>query len=158
MNLDNMSLQNQLKNLGFDYPIVPKSLASYIPSQISGNLIFTSGQLPLRSGQLITTGKLGSEHSIDSVKEATQLSCINALGAILYSLEDLNRITKIIRLGVFVASTPDFFNQHLVANHASDMLISLFGLEIGKHSRFAIGTASLPLNSPVELELTVEFL
>ncbi|MCB1140727.1 MAG: RidA family protein [Leptospiraceae bacterium] len=153
-----MNLESQLLKLGFDHPPVPKSLASYIPSRVSGNLVFTSGQLPMKSGELVTKGKFGSDLILEHAKLPAEIACINALGAILFSINDLSRITKIIRLGVFVASTPDFSDHHLVANFVSELLIEIFGPEIGPHSRFAIGVSSLPLNAPLELELTAEFL
>lgn len=151
-----MKLQEKIQALGWNLPQPPKALATYIPSQISGNLVFTSGQLPLVDGNLSLTGKLGKDVSIEDAKEQARIAVLNAISAISLSLEDLDRIQKIVKLGVYVASVPDFEEQHLVANGASECLEKIFG-EKGKHARFAVGVASLPLDACVELELIVEF-
>jgi len=149
-----MSIANSLQKLGLVLPPVPKSLSSYVPATRTGNLIFTSGQIPLVDGVLISPGKVGDLISLEKAGESAILCCLNALAAIS-SLVLLEEIQKIVKLGVYVASVPEFTEQHLVASHPSDLLLKIFG-EKGKHSRFAIGVPSLPINACVELELLVE--
>ena len=118
-------------------------------------MVFTSGQLPMKEGKLLYTGRTGAEVSLDQAKEAMKQSCLNALAAIKGYIGDLDKIGRVVKIGAFVSSDNAFFEQHLVANAASDLLMELFG-EAGKHARFAIGVNALPLNACVELELTVE--
>ena len=149
-----MSIANSLKDLGLVLPPVPKSLSSYVPAIRTGNLIFTSGQIPLVDGVLISPGKVGDMISPEKAGESAILCCLNALAAIS-SLVSLEEIQKVVKLGVYVASVPEFTDQHLVASHPSDLLLKIFG-DKGKHARFAIGVPSLPINACVELELLVE--
>jgi len=151
-----MSFNFNLEKLGIRLPDASKAIASYIPAQISGNLVFTSGQIPLKLGKLDHIGKVGHEVSLEKAGEAAKICCLNALAAIHSVIGDLGKITKIVKMGVMVASTPSFSEHHLVANYASDLLLELFG-EKGRHARYAIGVSSLPLDACVELELIVEF-
>ncbi|MDX1960919.1 MAG: RidA family protein [Leptospiraceae bacterium] len=151
-----MSFDSNLEKLGIRLPDAPKAIASYIPAQISGNLVFTSGQIPLKAGKLDLIGKVGHEVSIEDAGEAAKICCLNALAAIHSAIGDLNKITKVVKMGVMVACVPSFTDQHLVANYASNLLLDIFG-EKGRHARYAIGVISLPLNACVELELIVEF-
>ncbi|MBK6607611.1 MAG: RidA family protein [Leptospiraceae bacterium] len=150
-----MSIEEKLKSLGLELPPIPKAIASYIPANGAGNLVFTSGQLPMKEGKLLYTGRTGAEVSLEQAKEAMKQSCLNALAAIKGYIGDLDKIGRVVKIGAFVSSDNAFFEQHLVANAASDLLMELFG-EAGKHARFAIGVNALPLNACVELELTVE--
>ncbi|TGK79592.1 RidA family protein [Leptospira bourretii] len=150
-----MPIQDHLKELGLEIPPVPAALAAYIPSKRSGNLIFTSGQLPLVGGKLRKTGKVGKDLSIEEAKEEAKQCVLNALAATLLHIDSLDKIKSIVKLGVFVAGTPEFTEQHLVANGASELLATIFG-EKGKHARFAIGVSSLPLDAAVELEMVAE--
>ncbi|TGL48348.1 RidA family protein [Leptospira meyeri] len=150
-----MSIQDTLKQLGLEIPPVPAALAAYIPSKRSGNLIFTSGQLPLLAGKLRKTGKVGREVSLEEAKEEAKQCVLNALATTLLHIESLDKIKSIVKLGVFVAGTPEFTEQHLVANGASELLGAIFG-DKGKHARFAIGVSSLPLDASVELEMVAE--
>lgn len=152
-----MSIETRLQELGITIPTAPKAIASYIPANRSGNLVFTSGQLPLIDGKLFLAGKVGKDISIEKAGEAARISCLNALAAIKGVIGDLKQIQKIVKLGVFVASDENFYEQHLVANFASELLVSLFG-EAGRHARFAVGTSSLPLNAVVEIEMIAEVL
>jgi enamine deaminase RidA (YjgF/YER057c/UK114 family) len=149
-----MSIANSLEALGLVLPPVPKSLSSYIPAIRTGNLIFTSGQIPLLDGVLVSPGKVGDSVPLEKAGEAAIICCLNALAAIS-TLVFLEEIQKIVKMGVYVASTPEWTDQHLVASYPSDLLLKIFG-EKGKHSRFAIGVSSLPINACVELELLVE--
>ncbi len=150
-----MTPLEKLIQLGFELPPSPKAIASYIPANISGKLIFTSGQLPLKDGKLIFTGKLGKEVDMDGGKKCAIVACLNALSAINGLVGDLNKISRIIKIGVFVAGTPDFTEHHLIANSASDLLVSIWG-DNGKHARFSLGVSALPLDAPVELEMIAE--
>lgn len=150
-----MPIQDKLNELGIEIPPIPAALAAYIPSKRSGNLVFTSGQLPLVAGKLRKTGKVSKDLSLEEAKEEAKQCVLNALAATLLHIESLDKIKSIIKLGVFVSGTPDFTEQHLVANGASELLATIFG-EKGKHARFAIGVSSLPLDASVELEMVVE--
>ncbi len=151
-----MTVTERLAELGISIPAVAKPVASYIPSSISGNLVFTAGQLPFIGGSLPATGKVGADVDATEAAGMARTAVLNALAAIETSIGSVDRITKIVKLVVFVASAPDFTGQPGVANGASDVLVEIFG-ESGRHARSAVGVAVLPLDAPVELELIVEF-
>lgn len=144
-----------LAELGETLPEVPKPVASYIPANQTGNLVFTSGQLPMKEGVLIAKGLLGKDVSLEDGQQAARRATLNALAAIKGVIGDLDRIVRVVKVVVFVASTPDFTDQPKVANGASEFLQQVFG-EKGCHARSAVGAPSLPLNTPVEVELIVE--
>ena len=121
----------------------------------TGNLLFTAGQLPLKDGKLQASGLLGRDVDTASGKDAAKYCAINILAQAKAALGDLEKIRRLVKITVFVASTPDFVEQHLVANGASDFLVAALG-ERGKHARSAVGTASLPLNAAVEIEAIFE--
>jgi enamine deaminase RidA (YjgF/YER057c/UK114 family) len=121
----------------------------------SGNLVLTAGQLPLKDGKLAVSGLLGRDVDVATGKEAAKLCAINILAQAKAALGDLEKLQRIVKITVFVASSPDFTEQHLVANGASDFLVAVLG-ERGKHARSAVGTASLPLNAAVEIEAIIE--
>lgn len=150
-----MEIEKKIQSLGLKLPQPPQALANYIPARKAGDFIFVSGQLPLESGKLLKTGKLGKEISLEEGQELAKKAVLNSLACILTQIQSLDSILSIVRLGVYVASTPDFTNHHLVANGASDTIVQIFG-DKGKHARFAIGVPSLPLDSPVEIELIVQ--
>ncbi len=151
-----MSVTDRLAELGLSIPEVAKPVASYVPATIAGNLVFTAGQLPFVGGQLPATGKVGAEVSADDAKAYARTAVLNALAAVETAIGSVDRITRIVKLVVFVASAPEFSGQPAVANGASDTLVEIFG-EAGRHARSAVGVAVLPLDAPVELELIVEF-
>jgi enamine deaminase RidA (YjgF/YER057c/UK114 family) len=126
-----------------------------VPFMRTGNLVFTAGQLPLRDGKLQVTGLLGRDVDTAAGKEAAKLCAINILAQAKAAIGDLDKIKRLVKITVFVASAPDFTEQHLVANGASDFLVEVLG-EPGKHARAAVGTASLPLNAAVEIEAVIE--
>ncbi len=140
--------------LGFDVPEVAKPVASYIPALRSGNHVFTSGQLPMRGGELITTGKVGGAVTPDQAVECAQQCALNALAAIRAEVP-LEQIRRVVKLVVFVASTPEFTGQPQVANGASELVGEVFG-DAGRHARSAVGVSVLPLDAPVEVEMIVE--
>jgi enamine deaminase RidA (YjgF/YER057c/UK114 family) len=151
-----VKVTERLVELGISIPAVAKPVASYIPSSISGNVVFTAGQLPFIDGSLPATGKVGADVDASDAAGMARTAVLNALAAIETSIGSVDRITKIVKLVVFVASAPDFTGQPGVANGASDLLVEIFG-ENGRHARSAVGVAVLPLDAPVELELIVEF-
>lgn len=151
-----MSATERLRELGISIPAVAKPVASYVPSTITGNLVFTAGQLPFVDGVLPATGKVGVDVEPAAAAELAKTAVLNALAAIETSIGSIDRITKIVKLVVFVASPPEFSGQPVVANGASDTLVDIFG-DLGRHARSAVGVAVLPLDAPVELELIVEF-
>jgi enamine deaminase RidA (YjgF/YER057c/UK114 family) len=152
-----MSVEQRILDLGLELPPVATPAGSYLPAMVSGNLVFTSGQLPLADGKLMATGKLGAGIEVAEARELAARCLLNALAAVKGVIGNLDRITQVVKVVGFVASTEEFTAQPTVINGASELLESIFG-ELGKHARSAVGVASLPLDSPVEIELIVEFL
>ena len=151
-----MSVEARLAALGLELPEVAIPAGAYVPAIISGNLVFTAGQIPLVEGKLMAEGRLGAEISAEAGKEIAQRCALNAIAAVKSVLGDLSRVRKVVKVVGFVASTPDFTGQPGVVNGASELLQAAFG-DAGIHARSAVGVAVLPLNSPVEVELIVEF-
>jgi enamine deaminase RidA (YjgF/YER057c/UK114 family) len=149
------SPEERLAAMGLSVPEVAKPVASYIPAVRTGNYVFTSGQLPMREGQLIATGKVGGEVSPEEAVECAKQCALNALAAVRAELGDLSQVKRIVKVVAFVASTPDFTGQPGVANGASELFGEVFG-EAGRHARSAVGVPVLPLDAPVEVELLVE--
>ena len=149
-----MTASARLAELGIALPPVIAPLAAYIPAVRTGNLVYTSGQLPLESGELSHTGKVGSEVSPEQAKAAARICALNALAAI-EALVGINAISRVVKLVGFVSSAPGFTGQPGVVNGASEILGEIFG-DAGAHARSAVGVAELPLNAPVEVELIVE--
>ncbi|AJZ75142.1 RidA family protein [Candidatus Nitrosotenuis cloacae] len=149
-------IEDKLKQLNITLPTPPKPAGSYIPVVISGNLAFVSGQIPMQDGKVLYTGKVPSEKSIEEAQSAAKLCAINLLAQLKANLGSLDKITKIVRVSGFVNCTPEFSEQPKIINAASDLFFEIFG-EKGKHSRIAVGVASLPLNSTVEIDMIVEF-
>jgi len=148
--------EERLADLGLTVPEVPKPVAVYVPAVRSGNLVFTSGQLPMRSGELMQTGKVGGDVSPDEAAECAQQCALNAIAAVKAELGDLELVRRVVKVVVFVASTPDFTGQPQVANGASELFGSVFA-DAGVHARSAVGVPVLPLDAPVEVELVVEY-
>ena len=149
-------IEARLAELGSPLPELAKPVAAYVPAVVTGNLVFTSGQLPFVSGSLPATGKLGATVSPEDGKTYARQCALNALAAVKSVIGDLDRVTRVVKLVGFVASTPDFSGQPGVINGASEFLGEVFG-DAGAHARSAVGVPVLPLDSPVELELIVEF-
>jgi enamine deaminase RidA (YjgF/YER057c/UK114 family) len=146
--------EERLAELGLSVPDVAKPVAAYVPAVRSGNHVFTSGQLPMRSGELIATGKVGGSVTPEQAVECAQQCALNALAAIRAEVP-LDQVVRVVKVVVFVASTSDFTGQPAVANGVSELLGDVFG-DAGKHARSAVGVAVLPLDAPVEVEMTVE--
>ncbi len=149
-----MSTSARLAELGVTLPTVVKPLAAYVPAVRTGDLVYTAGQLPLRDGSLIHTGKVGAAVSAEEAKAAAELCALNALAAI-DALVGIDNVTRVVKVVGFVASAPGFTGQPGVINGASEFLGEVFG-EAGAHARSAVGVSELPLDAPVEVELIVE--
>ncbi|PZQ89620.1 MAG: LysR family transcriptional regulator [Leifsonia xyli] len=151
-----MSVADRLAELGLALPPVVKPVAAYVPAQVTGSLVYTSGQLPMMGGVLPAVGKVGAEVGADEAKEFARICALNALAAAESVIGSLDRVTRVVKVTGFVASAPDFTGQPGVINGASELLGEVFG-EAGAHARSAVGVAVLPLDSPVEVELILEF-
>ncbi len=149
------TLESRLLAMGVTLPPAAAPAANYVPYSRSGTLLFTAGQLPLEGGKLAATGLLGRDLDAAAGKNAARLCAISLLAQAKAATGDLEAIVRLVKITVFVASTPDFTEQHLVANGASDLLAEALG-DRGRHARSAVGVASLPLNAPVEVEAVFE--
>ena len=148
-------IEEKIKELGHTLPETAKPLAAYIPAIKTGELVFTSGQVPFADGELKYSGKIGFDLSIEEGQKAAELCALNGLSAIKSKIGDLNKIEQIVKLTVFVNSADGFTDQAKVANGASEFLGKIFG-EAGKHVRSAVGVNELPVNSAVEVEMIVK--
>jgi enamine deaminase RidA (YjgF/YER057c/UK114 family) len=151
-----VSVEQKLQELGLELPAVATPAGAYVPAVISGNLVFTAGQIPLVDGKLMATGKVGAEITPEFAKEIAQRCALNAIAAVKGVLGDLSRVKRVVKVVGFVASVPEFTGQPGVINGASELLGAVFG-DAGLHARSAVGVAVLPLDAPVEVELIVEF-
>ncbi|AVA21458.1 RidA family protein [Rhizobium sp. LEGMi198b] len=150
------AIESRLKELGIVLPQAAAPAANYVPYVISGNLLYLSGQLPMENGKLGVTGLLGKDVDVAGGQRAAELCAINILAQAKAALDgDLGRIKRIIKLNGFVASVPEFVEQHLVINGASNLLANVLG-DAGKHARAAVGMAALPLNAAVEIDAIME--
>ena len=147
-------VDDRLGELGLTVPTVPAPVAVYVPAVRTGSYVYTSGQLPLRDGQLLLTGKVGGEVSAEEAYDCARQCALNAIAAVK-SQVDLDSVVRVVKATVFVASTPDFTGQPTVANGASELFGAAFG-DAGQHARSAVGVPVLPLDAPVEVELIVE--
>lgn len=150
------AVEARLAELGIELPAVAAPVAAYVPAVVSGNHVYTSGQLPFIKGELPATGKVGAQVDADAAKELAQVCIVNALAAVKAVIGDLDRITRIVKVVGFVASDPTFSGQPGVINGASELLVKVLG-DAGVHARSAVGVAVLPLDAPVEVELIAEF-
>ena len=148
-------IEAKLAELGVTLPVAPKPVASYVPGIRTGNLVITSGQLPTKEGQMVATGIVPQEVTPEVAAEAARLCAINNLAVIKAVIGDLDKVVRVVRLGVFVASAPTFTAHPKIANGASDFIQAVFG-DAGRHARSTVGMACLPLNAPVEVEMMVE--
>ncbi|MCW4385170.1 RidA family protein [Salinibacterium sp. SYSU T00001] len=145
-----------MAELGLELPTVAAPVAAYVPAVVSGNHVFTSGQLPFVDGALPATGKVGASVTAEDAKGYARQCALNALAAAASVIGSLDRVTRVVKVVGFVSSDPAFTGQPGVINGASELLGEVFG-EIGQHARSAVGVAVLPLDSPVEVELILEF-
>jgi enamine deaminase RidA (YjgF/YER057c/UK114 family) len=150
-----MSYEIKLKELGLTLPAPPKPVANYVPVVRVGDLLFLSGVLPSKDGQLIMTGKLGQTLSIEQGMEAAKVAVLNALAIVRSEVGSLDRVKRVVKMVGHIASATGFTDQPQVLNGASDLLVAVFG-EAGRHARVAVGAAELPRQAPVEIELIVQ--
>ncbi|GAA2656540.1 RidA family protein [Nonomuraea recticatena] len=150
-----MTPEEKLAELGLTLPEVVAPLAAYVPAVRSGDHIYTSGQVPMVDGKLAQTGKVGAEVSLEEARDLARICALNALAAVKSQIGDLSKIKRIVKVVVFVASTPDFTAQPQVGNGASELLRDVLG-DLGVHARSAVGVSVLPLDAPVEVELIAE--
>ncbi|WP_394194695.1 RidA family protein [Microbacterium foliorum] len=148
-----MSVSERLTELGIELPVVAAPVAAYVPAVVHDGLVYTSGQLPFVEGALPATGKVPAEVTAEDANAYARTCALNALAAAAAAAGGVDRIAGVLRLGGFVASTPDFTGQPGVINGASLVLGEIFG-DAGQHVRAAVGVAVLPLDSPVEVEAT----
>jgi enamine deaminase RidA (YjgF/YER057c/UK114 family) len=146
--------EERLAELGLSVPEVAKPVAAYVPAVASGDLVYTSGQLPMRGGELMLSGKVGGEVSPEEATECAQQCVLNAIAAVKSVVGDLANVAQVVKVVAFIASTPDFTGQPQVANGASELLGKVFG-DAGVHARSAVGVPVLPLDAPVEVEIVV---
>lgn len=144
----------KLESLGKTLPVAALPVAAYVPAIRTGNLVFTAGQLPLVDGKMADTGKVGAEITPERAKELAEICALNCLAAV-NTVADVNKIVKIVRVVGYVNGVAGYVNQPIVVNGASELFLAIWG-DAAKHARSAVGIAELPLNSPVEIELTVE--
>ena len=145
-------VEQRLLKAGVKIPDAPTPAANYLPFTRTGNLVFVSGQVPFVNGKLEVTGTVGKNASVEDAQGQAKICAINLLAQLKVACDgDLDRVIKVVKLGAFVASAEDFFNQPVVVNAASDLMVQAFG-ENGRHARFAVGTNALPLNCLVEID------
>ena len=149
-----MTPEQRLSELGIQLPVPPAPAAAYVPYLRTGNLVFTAGQVAVGEGGLIAEGIVGRDVDLDTAVRCAQQCAVNVLAQLKACVGELSAIEQVVKLTVFVASAPDFTEQHLVANGASELIGDVFG-DAGRHARSAVGAAALPTNSPVEVEAIV---
>lgn len=153
---DPAGIRRRLELAGVTLPDAPAPAAAYVPWVRTGNLVFTAGQIPVSAGTPTHTGTVGDTIDLDQAQAAARQCAINVLAQLQAAAGELAAISRLVKITVFVASAPDFTDQHLVANGASTLLSEILGEEVGPHARSAVGVAALPLGVPVEVEATAE--
>lgn len=151
------AIESRIEELGLTLPAVATPLAAYVPAVRTGDLVFTSGQLPTVDGKLVAAGLVGEGEGLvdlETAKGAARVAVLNALAAVKSVVGDLDLVEQVVKLTGFIACDPSFTSHAAVMNGASELLGEVFG-ESGKHARAAVGMSSLPLNAPVELEIVV---
>ena len=148
-------IETRVAELGLEIPEVAAPVAAYVPATLTGSYVHTSGQLPMVKGALPQAGKVGAEVTLEEAQKLAEICALNGLAAARGTLGSLDRVARVVKVTVFVASAPDFTDQAQVANGASVLLGKIFG-DAGIHVRSAVGVAVLPLNAPVEAEFVFE--
>lgn len=150
------AIDQKITSLGLVLPVVTPPAANYVPYVVSGNLVFVSGTLPMKDGKPQDIGKLGKEFTVEQGQQTARLCGLNILAHLKNACDgNLDRVVRLVRMGIFVASAPGFTDQPKVANGASDMMVEIFG-DKGKHARFAVGVSELPFGVAVEVDATFE--
>ena len=152
---ERINVEDRLAELGIELPPAAAPVASYVPVVVAGGLAFVAGQVPLEEGAPMVTGRLGADLETEEGARWARRCGLQALSALRAELGSLDRITRVVKVTVWVASTEGFTEQPKVANGASDLLAEVFG-EAGRHARAAVGVAELPMGAPVEVELIAE--
>lgn len=150
-----MSYELRLTQLGIELPAAPQPMANYVPAVRVGELLFLSGVLPSKDGQIVMTGKLGAGLSVEQGATAAKVAVLNALAIMKAEVGSLDRVSRVVKMVGHIASAPGFTDQPQVLNGASDLLVAIFG-EAGRHARVAVGAAELPRQAPIEIELIVQ--
>ena len=147
------AVEQRLADLGLSLPEAAAPAANYVPYAVAGDLLFVSGQVPVRDGRMAFTGPLRDAADVERGQEAARLCALNVLAQAKAACGgDLGRVKRCVRLGGFVASAPGFTDQHRVINGASDLMVAALGDDVGRHARFAVGSSALPLDASVEVE------
>ena len=149
-------IDSRLQLLGIDLPTPAAPAANYVPTVITGKLVFVSGQIPTTAAGPQFVGKLGREFGIEEGRQAARICAINVLAALKAALGDLRRVKRVVKVTGFVNAVPDFTEPHKVVNGASDLITEVLGDAVGKHARSAVGMGTLPLGVAVEIEAIVE--
>ncbi len=149
-------IEARLKELGITLPVPAAPIANYVGCTVTGSLVIVSGQIPLRDGKVVCAGKVGAGVSVEQAAEAARLCFVNVLAQVKSAIGDLDRVTRVLRLGGFIAAPPEFSQHAVVMNGASDLAVAVFG-EAGRHARSTIGVPSLPADAAVEVEGMFEF-
>jgi enamine deaminase RidA (YjgF/YER057c/UK114 family) len=150
-----MNAEQKLAQLGISLPAPAAPVAAYIPTRRVGNLLYVSGQIPIREGKVMATGVVGTAVTLEQARECARQCALNGLAAARAALGSLDKVRQVVRVGCFVACEAGFGDQPKVANAVSELMVEVFG-ESGKHARAAVGTNALPLNVPVEVEFLFE--
>ena len=153
--MSGVSPEDRLREMGIELPEAPRPAGSYLPCVRSGNLVFVSGQLPLKEGVLLFEGRVDGEVSVDRAKACARQAALNCMAVLRAELGDLGAVSRIVKITGYVASSDCFVRQAEVVNGASDLFSEVFG-DRGRHSRAAVGAARLPLGAPVEIEAVAE--
>lgn len=150
-----MNAEKKIEALGISLPGMSPPKAMYIPVRSLGNALFVSGQVPFENGELRYSGKVGGERTLEEGEEAARLCIVNLLAAVKAYLGDLDKVKNVVKVQAFVNSTPDFTQQHIVVNAASQLLFDVFG-ECGRHARTAVAVPVRPMDATVEIEAILE--
>lgn len=151
-----MNIEEKVKECGYELPVAAKAVASYVPYVISGSHVYIAGQIPFINGQAMNQGILGKDFDIAQGQEAAKACALNILAQVNQAVEgDWSRVKRCVKLGAFVAATPEFTDHPVVVNAASELLVEVMG-EAGRHARSAVGVPSLPLNCAVEIDAIFE--
>jgi enamine deaminase RidA (YjgF/YER057c/UK114 family) len=153
--MSNTAVEERLKELGFKLPVVPKPVAEYVPAKRVGDLVYVSGQGPIRDGKPVYVGQVGCEVSLDEAYKAAEICALNCLAAIKSVVGSLEEVEEIVQVRGFINSADDFHDQPKVINGASELLVKAFG-DRGRHVRAALGTSNLTGNIPVEIEMVAK--
>jgi enamine deaminase RidA (YjgF/YER057c/UK114 family) len=149
------TFEKKLEELGITLPTPAAPIANYVGFVRTGRLLFVSGQLCLADGVLVAKGKLGPQVTVERGQAAARACAVNVLAQVKAALGDLDKVTRVVRLGGFINSAPDFLDGPAVMNGASDLMVAVFG-DKGRHARSTIGVAALPADAAVEVEGTFE--